>query len=146
MVDTERTVHRRYNRHDITSLITKLWDVAWDQSDHRNSVLHDSENYVTREQAEHMELQIRREKETGPQTLPDQDRDYLQEHRNHYYPETSNIKQYGCTEYPQHASETKSEHKRHRMGASTQELIMKWSHQSISKHNTSQHITAYYYT
>ena len=74
MVDTERTVHRRYNRHDITSLITKLWDVAWDQSDHRNSVLHDSENYVTREQAEHMELQIRREKETGPQTLPNEDR------------------------------------------------------------------------
>ena len=74
MVDTERTVHRRYNRHDITSPITKLRDVAWDQSDHRNSVLHDSENYVTREQAERMELQIRREKETGPQTLPDQDR------------------------------------------------------------------------
>ena len=31
-------------------------------------------NYVKREQAERMELQIRREKETDPQTLPDQDR------------------------------------------------------------------------
>ena len=65
---------RKTGRRWITSLITKLWNVAWDQWDHRRRVLHDSDSYVTREQAEHMELQIRREKETGPQTLPDEDR------------------------------------------------------------------------
>ena len=40
-------------------------------------------------------------------------RDYLQEHWNYYYPETWNTRQYGYTEYPQHASERENEDKRH---------------------------------
>jgi len=39
--------------------------------------------------------------------------DNWQGHWNPYYPETSNIKNYGCTEYPPHASDAENEHKRH---------------------------------
>lgn len=61
---------RRTSLRWISALIRKLWDVAWDQWDHRNHVLHETENVVTHDERETTALQIRREFLTGKGLLP----------------------------------------------------------------------------
>jgi hypothetical protein len=51
----------------LTALIHKLWDIAWDMWDHRNRVLHDTENSVARD----LEIQqITAEFQLGTAGLP----------------------------------------------------------------------------
>jgi hypothetical protein len=38
----------RTGRRWVCAIITKLWNIAWDMWEHRNGVLHETENLVTR--------------------------------------------------------------------------------------------------
>ena len=64
---------RRTSLRWISALIRKLWEVAWDQWEHRNGILHGNENFVTLDEVESIELQVRREFDTGRGPLPTTD-------------------------------------------------------------------------
>jgi hypothetical protein len=44
----------------VTELIHKLWDTAWDLWEHRNEVLHERENQVTRSMGLHLNRRVTR--------------------------------------------------------------------------------------
>ena len=75
--------------------------------------LHESENYVTMEQeAEHIKLKIQREKETGPQPLPDQTRTGQEIIYRNFG--TTTVPRLGISiEYQQHTSDTTGGNNRH---------------------------------
>ena len=128
----------------ITSLITKLWDVAWDQWDHRNSVLHDSETTLkeSRQSAWNYKFDERRKQTHKHYQI--RTGDYLQEHWNHYYPETSNRSNNNMVTPNIYSTRARQKAKTQEAWGPQQELMMNRSHQSISKHNTSQHITTHH--
>ena len=49
---------RRSSLRWVSALICKLWDVAWDQWEHRNGILHETENEVTEHQLENVKVQV----------------------------------------------------------------------------------------
>ena len=53
-----------------SALIRKSWEVAWDQWEHRNGILHDKDNAVSFEEIERITLNIRQEFATGRCQLP----------------------------------------------------------------------------
>jgi hypothetical protein len=48
-----------------STLIIKTWDVAWDQWEHRNGILHGNLTIVTVKEIERIEATIRNEFDTG---------------------------------------------------------------------------------
>jgi len=56
-----------------SALIRKTWEVAWDQWEHRNGILHGNSTIVTFEEIERIELNIRQEFSTGRCQLPKAD-------------------------------------------------------------------------
>jgi lipopolysaccharide biosynthesis glycosyltransferase len=53
-----RELGKRYSSlHWTSMIIQKLWQLAWDQRDHRNEVLHKSENFVSLAEARKKNLQ-----------------------------------------------------------------------------------------
>jgi hypothetical protein len=55
------------------ALIHKTWEVAWDQWEHRNRILHDNATIVTIEEIERIKLTICQEFSTGCCQLPKAD-------------------------------------------------------------------------
>jgi hypothetical protein len=52
-----------------SALIQKIWQVAWDQWEHRNAILHNPENLVTQAAAVMFASRVQIELETGIQGL-----------------------------------------------------------------------------
>jgi hypothetical protein len=64
-----------------TALIQKIWQVAWDQWEHRNAILHNSENLITQAEAVMIASWVQMELETGIQGLLHGDRYLFEDHR-----------------------------------------------------------------
>jgi hypothetical protein len=56
------------------ALIPKIWQVAWDQWEHRNGILHNSENLISQAESEMIASRVQMELETGIQGLLQDDR------------------------------------------------------------------------
>jgi hypothetical protein len=52
-----------------SALIQKIWQVAWDQWEHRNAIFHNSNNLVTQSEAVMIASRVQMELETGIQGL-----------------------------------------------------------------------------
>jgi hypothetical protein len=64
-----------------SALIQKIWQVAWDQWEHRNAILHNSENLITQAEAVMIASWVQMELETGIQGLLQGDRYLFEDHR-----------------------------------------------------------------
>jgi hypothetical protein len=64
-----------------SALIQKIWQVTWDLWEHRNTILHNSENLVTQAEAVMIASQVQMELETGIQGLLQGDRYLFDDHR-----------------------------------------------------------------
>jgi hypothetical protein len=64
-----------------SALIQKIWQVAWDQWEHRNAILHNSENLVTQADAVMIVSRVQLELETGIQGLLQGNRYLFDDHR-----------------------------------------------------------------
>jgi hypothetical protein len=64
-----------------SALIQKIWQVAWDQWEHRNAILHNYENLVTQAESVMIAYRVQMELETGIQGLLQGDRYLLDDHR-----------------------------------------------------------------
>jgi Fe-S cluster biosynthesis and repair protein YggX len=64
-----------------SALSQKIWQVAWDQWEHRNTILHNSENLVTQAEAVMIASRVQMELETGIQGLLQGDRYLFDDHR-----------------------------------------------------------------
>jgi Fe-S cluster biosynthesis and repair protein YggX len=62
-------------------LIQKILQVAWDQWEHRNAILHNSENLVTQAEAVMITSRVQMELETGIQGLLQGDKYLIYNHR-----------------------------------------------------------------
>jgi hypothetical protein len=62
------------------ALIQKIWQVAWDQREHRNVILHNSENLVTQAYSVMIASRVQMELETGIQGLLQGDRYMFDDH------------------------------------------------------------------
>jgi hypothetical protein len=64
-----------------SALIQNSWQVAWDQWEYRNAILHNSENLVTQAEAVMIASGVQMELETGIQGLLQGDRYLFDDHR-----------------------------------------------------------------
>jgi hypothetical protein len=64
-----------------SALIQKIWQVTWDQWEHRNATLHNSENLVTQAEAVMIAFRFQMELETGIQRLLEGNRYLFDDHR-----------------------------------------------------------------
>jgi hypothetical protein len=64
-----------------SALIQKIWQVTWDQWEHRNAILHNSENLITQAEAMVIISRVQMELETGIQGLLQGDRYLFDDHR-----------------------------------------------------------------
>jgi hypothetical protein len=64
-----------------SALIQKIWQVAWDQWEHSNMILHKSENLVTQAESVMIESRVHMELETGIQGLLQGDEYIFDGHR-----------------------------------------------------------------
>jgi hypothetical protein len=64
-----------------SALIQNIWKVAWYQWEHRNAILHNSENLVTQAEAVMIASRVQMELETGIQGLLQGDRYIFDDHR-----------------------------------------------------------------
>jgi hypothetical protein len=63
-----------------SALIQKIWQVEWDQWEHRNAILHKSENLVTQAESVMIVSRVQMEMETGIQGLLQGDRYLFDDH------------------------------------------------------------------
>jgi hypothetical protein len=61
--------------------IHKMWQVAWDQWEHRNAILHNSKNLITQVESVMIASRVQMELETGIQGLLQGDRYLFDDHR-----------------------------------------------------------------
>jgi hypothetical protein len=64
-----------------SAFIQKIWQVTWDQWEHRNAILHNSENLVTQAEAVMITYRVQMELETGIQGLLQGDGYLFYDHR-----------------------------------------------------------------
>jgi hypothetical protein len=64
-----------------SALIQKIWQVTWDQWEHRNAILHNSENLVTQAEAVMIASRVQMELETRIQGLLQGDRYLFDDHQ-----------------------------------------------------------------
>jgi Fe-S cluster biosynthesis and repair protein YggX len=64
-----------------SELIQKIWQVAWDQWEHRNTILRNSKNLVTQAEAVMIAYRVQMELETGIQGLLQGDRYLFDDHQ-----------------------------------------------------------------
>jgi regulator of sirC expression with transglutaminase-like and TPR domain len=64
-----------------SALIQKIWQVAWDQWEHRNAILHNCESLITQAEAAMITSWVQMELETGIQGLLQGDRYLFDDHR-----------------------------------------------------------------
>jgi hypothetical protein len=64
-----------------SALIQNIWQVAWDQWEHMNAILHNSENLVTQAEAVMIASRVQMELETGIQGLLQGDRYLFDDHQ-----------------------------------------------------------------
>jgi hypothetical protein len=64
-----------------SALIQNIWQVAWDQWEHRNVILHNYDNLVTQEEAVMIASLVQMELETGIQGLLQGNRYLFDDHR-----------------------------------------------------------------
>jgi hypothetical protein len=63
-----------------SALIHNIWQVAWDQWEHRNAILHNSENIVIQAESVMIASRVQMELETGIQGLLQDDRYLFDDH------------------------------------------------------------------
>jgi regulator of sirC expression with transglutaminase-like and TPR domain len=64
-----------------TTVRMSIWQGAWDQWEHRNAILHNSENLVTQAESAMIASRVQMELETGKQGLLQGDRYLIEDHR-----------------------------------------------------------------
>jgi hypothetical protein len=64
-----------------SALIQKIWQVAWDQWEHRNAILHNSENIITQAESVMIASRVQMELEIGIHGLLQGDRYLFDDHR-----------------------------------------------------------------
>jgi hypothetical protein len=63
-----------------SALIQKIWKVVWDQWEHRNAILHNSENLIAQAESVMIASRVQMELETGIQGLLQGDRYLFADH------------------------------------------------------------------